>query len=182
MGWRSRVEISGDFCILWAFLIMVLPPRLLLASAVSAMLHEAFHAVAVWFTGGSVRGVRLEAGGIVMDVAEMDGVRELFCASAGPVGSLLLACAPYPLLSLCGLVQGLFNLIPVMPLDGGRMMGCILDLTVPHFRTQIERGVALMVWAALLVIACYLGGGAVLLWLVVVFRKFPCKPWGKRVQ
>ena len=182
MGLYSRIELSGGFCILWAFLILTLPPKLLLASAAAAMIHEACHAGAVWLTGGGIQRIRMEAGGIVMDVTQMDAPRELICAVAGPAGSLLLACMPCPPLAFCALVQGLFNLIPIMPLDGGRMLGSILELTVPKFRARIEGGVECAIWSALLVGACFLGIGAVVLWLGFVFRKFPCKPWGKRVQ
>ena len=175
---RSRVEIQPGFGILWALLILTLPMKFLMAAMLAAFFHEACHALAVWCLGGRILNMTITAGGMVMEVSELDVKGECLCALAGPAGSLMLAVLPFPTLALCGLVQGLFNLIPIMPLDGGRVLGCILELVCPQHREKIEICMELF----LLVGAIYLGTWAVLLWLCLVFRKFPCKPWGKRVQ
>ena len=173
------MEVTPGFCIFWAFLILTLPMKFLLAAVTAAAFHEICHAVAVKATGGSVLSMTMGAGGMVMEV-ESD--RELLCALAGPLGSLLLACLPVKNIALCGLVQGIFNLLPIMPLDGGRVLRILLDRTVPQFREKIEGIVEIFVGIFLLIAAFHLGTGAVLLWMAFVYRKFPCKPWGKRVQ
>ena len=179
---RSKLEVTPGFCIFWAFLILTLPIELLLASASAALFHELCHGLAVKLTGGNILAMTLGAGGMEMAVSEMSPGRELVCALAGPAGSLLLACLPLPKLALCGLIQGLFNLLPLMPMDGGRALGILLELTVPRYRGQIERIVEGLVCGLLLIGAWRLGTGALLLWMAFVYRKFPCKPWGKRVQ
>ena len=175
---RRRIEIEPGACILWAFLILTLPFRFLMTAMLAALIHEACHALAIRMMGGRILGLTIGAGGMVMEVTELDAKGELLCALAGPTGSLLLACLPFPMLALCGLCQGIFNLLPIMPLDGGRILGAILDMTLPRYREKIERCAEFL----LLLGAVYLGIWAVLLWLCLVFRKFPCKPWGKRVQ
>ena len=175
---RRSVEIEPGACILWAFLILTLPFRFLMTAMLAALIHEACHALVVRLLGGRILRLSIAAGGMVMEVTELDAKRELLCALAGPAGSLLLTCLPFPLLGLCGLCQGMFNLLPVMPLDGGRVLGCILEMIVPRYREKIEGCADIL----LLIGAAYLGFWAVLLWLCLVFRKFPCKPWGKRVQ
>ena len=175
---HRRVEIQPGFCILWAFLILTLPIEFLASALVAAIFHEICHALAAQLLGGRSLGMTRGGGGMVMEVAGLDTKGECLCALAGPVGSLLLAVLPFPTLALCGLCQGLFNLIPIMPLDGGRILGCILEMTIPQHREKIEIGVEVLLLAG----AIYLGTWAVLLWLCLVFRKFPCKPWGKRVQ
>ena len=150
-----------------------------LASAMAAaIIHEVCHALAVHLLGGQILHMSIAAGGMVMEAAGLDTKGECLCALAGPVGSLILAVLPFPMLGLCGLCQGLFNLLPLMPLDGGRVLGCFLELFCPQCREKIERVVKIL----LLIGAISIGTWAVILWLCLVFRKFPCKPWGKRVQ
>ena len=178
------IEATPGFCILWAFLILTLPLEFLLAAVTAALVHECFHATAIRLTGGRILGLTLGAGGMEMEVSPMGPGRELLCALAGPAGSLFLLCLPCSGLALCGLVQGLFNLLPIAPLDGGRILGCLLELTMPRHRRLIESTAVVLTGGALLAAAFWLGLGreAVMAASVVVFRKFPCKPWGKRVQ
>ena len=122
-----RIEVTAGFCILWAFLLLVLPLGMILASVGAALIHEGFHWLTIRLIGGRVLGLFIGAGGMVMETMPMTPGKELLCAIAGPVGSLLLGCLYHwmPLLALCGLVQGLFNLLPIYPLDGGRALRCI---------------------------------------------------------
>ena len=178
MAFHKRIEIQPGFCILWAFLILTLPMKFLVSALAAAIFHEACHVMAVRCLGGRILNMTIAAGGMVMEVSELDAKGEMLCALAGPLGSLILAVLPFPALALCGLVQGLFNLLPIMPLDGGRILGSFLEMTMPKHRGKIE----ICIEALLLMGASHLGSWAVLLWLCLVFRKFPCKPWGKRVQ
>lgn len=82
--------------------------------------------------GGWVRAVRISALGAEMQVAgRMSYGGELLAAAAGPAVNLLLAAAlglpgrwwePLYLLAGAQAVLGCFNLLPILPLDGGRML------------------------------------------------------------
>ena len=100
----------------------------------ACVLHELGHIAAVRLLGGRVERLSLTAAGAEL---ALDGERplsygrELAVSLAGPAASLLTAwlAASAGLFLLAGLSlgQGLFNLLPVLPLDGGRALGLLLS-------------------------------------------------------
>lgn len=176
MGWQNRVEVTPGFCILWAFLLLVLPLELLAAAAVAAVFHELCHGLMIWLTGEKILGITVGAGGMVMETTPMSPGKELLCALAGPMGSFLLG-ALVPGLLLFAWVQGGFNLLPLYPLDGGRALGCLLQMIFPNCWEQVLTGVEITTLALLLATALWLRVGfwPVAVWAVCAMRKIPCK-------
>lgn len=96
---------------------------------VACALHELGHVAAVSLLGGSVKELRLTAVGAELS---LDGARplsygrEALAVLAGPGTSLLTAvlaaAGKWFLLAGLSLGQGLFNLLPILPLDGGRAL------------------------------------------------------------
>jgi Zn-dependent protease len=64
----------------------------------------------------------------MMETTPLTPIQEAFCALAGPMGSflVLLMSEVLPEAALCGLFQGAYNLLPIYPLDGGRISLCVL--------------------------------------------------------
>lgn len=100
----------------------------------AVLAHEVGHLLALHGSGASVQCLRLEVSGLCMECTELFSPRsEALCAGAGPAAGLLWAL-------IMGFVPGrwaqmsmelsmglsIFNLLPVLPLDGGRI---ILALT-----------------------------------------------------
>jgi len=102
-----------------------------LSTIISAAVHELCHAGMLCVLGVGINEIRIGARGAVMETARMNHKQELLCTSSGPAGSFLLFLLfPYfPRIALCGLFQGLFNMLPVYPLDGGRILKCLISMT-----------------------------------------------------
>lgn len=127
------VQVSNIAFLGWALLFLLLPLKWMAAVIGAALVHELFHAAAIWALKGRIRSIRIGTFGAELETEGIEGLREAVCAFAGPVGSFLLAAMMrrFPALGLCGLIQGIFNLVPVYPLDGGRALLRFLERLWP---------------------------------------------------
>ena len=131
---RNLVCIDSGALFLAALLILVLPLPWLAAALTAAAVHELFHLGAVWLLGGRVGHVRIGVAAAVMDASNLGPGASLLAILAGPVGSLMLFALyrNFPKVAICAGVQGLFNLLPIFPLDGGRMLETGLQILCPE--------------------------------------------------
>lgn len=190
-----RPELDHSTCIFLALLFLTVPVPWIFSAGLAAMIHELAHIGAVYAVGGKIHRVRVWCLGTTIDASMMTPVRELLCVLAGPTASLILVCSAglVPRVALCGMVQGLFNLIPVLPLDGGRARDCLLELFFPPEIGRITAA-AIEILVFILIIAGSLwlffvkklGIGILFAMLFLLCRimagKIPCKERGFAVQ
>lgn len=179
-----KIDLDGNTCLWWAVLLLLLPLKWLLCAAFAALVHELCHYIVIRLLGGGVVSITLHPGGAVLATTPMEPWRELLCSLAGPAGSLLLVCFSQiaPLIALCALVQLLFNVLPVFPLDGGRVLRCAAMLIRPEkapepiLRMAKAGCLGLLLAAAIFVIGRYsLGPGAFLPFVILAIKVFPRK-------
>lgn len=172
--------------------LLVLPIWWVFAAMLAALWHEACHYFVLRLCDGQALSLKAGVTGAVMEVRFPGAAQEFFCALAGPVGSLLLLFFSrwLPRTAICAGFQGLYNLLPIYPLDGGRALRCLSDLYLPF-----EIGQKICVWLEKLCIiaivvlslfGCFmmhLGLMPILVGSVIICRvKIPCKPWRNSVQ
>lgn len=191
---RSLVQVEPSALIFAAALLLLVPLRWLLASVAAALLHEICHILALRLMGGQIYSIRVGITGASIEMTPLPAGAELFCSLAGPVGSLSLLAfrRVFPILAVCGFVQGLFNLLPVYPLDGGRALKCMISIFLPDRSDKVicvaERIAGCAAVALLCCVTVSFGRfrDALVFGLLVVpsvlLRKIPCKRRRIKVQ
>ncbi len=121
---RPRLSLSPAVMLLLALALFLLPLKYLLSWLVAVAVHELCHYLALKLCGCHILQIKIGLAGAQIQTEPLSAGQELLCAAAGPLGSLLLMLLirMFPLVALCGLVQGLYNLLPIYPMDGGRML------------------------------------------------------------
>lgn len=123
----------------------------------ACVLHELGHYLAIYLVGARSNGLRLSAVGAEISIqGRLSYGKEWVVAVAGPVVNFICAlatCQLHPMFAGIHLSLGLFNLIPILPLDGGRCLGAALCMVLPPHQTEQIQAVAGVVVAMVLVCA-----------------------------
>jgi Zn-dependent protease len=153
----------------------------------SVLVHELGHSVVARLYGVRVRSITLWLLGGVAAFDEMPRQRgaEAVVAIAGPVVSVVVGLAFWMVLrslppdavpawfviaylARMNIWLALFNMLPALPLDGGRVLRSLLALRTSHLRaTQVAGGVSRFLAILLGIYGLFFGGG--LMALAVAF-------------
>ena len=183
-----KISVEPWCYYIWALLVVLLPLPWLLSAAAAAAIHELCHWAAVRALGGQVYGLHLGPFGASMDAALFGAGKQALAILAGPAGSLALLSVGtlWPRLAVCGLIQGLFNLLPLPSLDGGRALQLGLERWCPSWAPAIVGTGAWGVCLAVGILCLRLWGKAGLLVIPVLLwqigRNTSCKRGCFRVQ
>ena len=184
---QTELSVSAGYCCIGAVTVMILPLPLLGTAFLAAAIHECCHMLVLRICVARISQIHIGIGGAVIQTDPLPPLQELLCAAAGPVGSLLclLAVRHFPLLALCGLFQGLYNLLPIHPLDGGRILHCLGLLWFPTHAERVCEAtkwcISFFLMAAGMMAAIRTQDILILLFVAYFFfntllrRKIPCK-------
>ena len=119
-----NIYVTNGMYIYIALLLLLIPIRLLLSIVISAALHELFHIAAIRLVGKKVYSVSIAPRGTIIQTESLCDREEVICAIAGPISGLLLLLLFrwIPVIALVGAMQSLYNLLPLYPTDGGRVL------------------------------------------------------------
>lgn len=177
--WRGKLRIRPAAWVLLAAFVVLAPLPMVAAIFLSAACHEAAHIVVLRAVKGTVKEITFTAFGAEIRMSGPMGYgAELLVTLAGPVANLVLAVlfaavgrvweTGY-LFAGAQAVLGLFNLLPVRPLDGERVLWIVSAWFLgPYTADKLcaWTGLAVSVSAVVLALTafCRLGGTPFFLW------------------
>lgn len=175
-----RLQVSPLLAPLLGVFILLSSPVLLAALLLAALFHELGHYLLLRSVGGTVARIRLSLFGAEMQIASPERLsyrQEVWVAAAGPLVNLLLAlllaglgriAEPCYLFAGAQLVLGCFNMLPIRPLDGGRILWLLLAWWTDPFladRVSVYTGLtaALLLTAGCALLCIWTGSAPFLL-------------------
>ena len=164
-----RVTISLALTLAAAFVYYVVSIETALAIALPVAVHELAHIIALRLSGLKVKSIRAELTGLCIDYCGFaEPLAHIAAAFAGPASGFIYAyaaslvaretgCAWLELSAGISLLLSVFNLLPVLPLDGGRILPGLLTMLL-----GAQAGERITLKISFAVTAVLLAAGAVL--------------------
>lgn len=152
---NAEIECSPLVLLPVLYALLASRPGALLLNLLALCLHELCHAFAARAMGYRIKRIELQPFGFVARIEKRIGSRwdELAIASAGPLFSLVTSAACGALCASEGLhlpghtliaqfgrinaLLGVINLLPALPLDGGRIAESLLRSLLPPRRASL---------------------------------------------
>ncbi len=145
---KTRIKVSFPFILMLALMYVLDCRNLFLPTLLAVALHELSHIAAIRICGGSIDEIDIRAFGIRARVPELNYMpyeKEIIIAAAGPIAGVITASSAYAAANLLhtaafdyfigvNIVITVINLIPVYPLDGGRI---ILSLALKFLPVRV---------------------------------------------
>ncbi|QXE00550.1 M50 family metallopeptidase [Terribacillus sp. DMT04] len=170
-NWLPPIHLHPIF---WAFLLAAILTGMLMEVMVLfgiVLLHEMAHFLAARHFRWRIRRVMLWVFGGVMETEEHGNRRireEVIVVLAGPAVHIVLYAVLFLLNETTAVPEGvletasmynttilLFNLLPIWPLDGGKLVGLILSMQLPYRKAHaVLIGFSCFVGAVILLYVC----------------------------
>lgn len=128
---KKKVKVEPGAVLLLGFLLYSFTFDELAALSIAVLTHEAGHLAALTIAGSLPCGIRFSFTGPVILCSNPDsGRKRMLAAFSGPAAGVLLWFLLRLLWPLCAdisLLLSMINLLPVLPLDGGRALAAFSE-------------------------------------------------------
>ena len=155
----NKIKLTPGFLWFLAFLCWVDPLGLFWWVLLAMTLHELGHLLSVFLLRGRVTTVHLRFADCLIVTEGLGYRQEAVTAFAGPAVNLLcfFLLRSSTRFAFVSLLLGLFNLLPILPLDGGRILHALLCCFLQPDRADLlSRSVSL--FTVMLILAFCLAG------------------------
>ena len=195
-----RVTISLALTLAAAFIYYIVDIETAIAIALPVAVHELSHIIALRLFGLKVKSVRAELTGLCIDYCGFaEPLAHAAAAFAGPAGGFIYAyaasliaretgCAWMELSAGISLLLSVFNLLPVLPLDGGRiLLGLMTMLFGAQAGERVTYRISFVITAVLLTAGALLAlnrgskaPAAAAIWLMLAQRNNGAEPFKEK--
>ena len=183
---HMKITVNSSIYLYLAILILILPIKWLFAWLIALCFHEFSHYLAVKLCDGKSYHLRVSFGGAVISCSELTDIKKLIALLSGPLGGLLLVFVGpwFPRLALCSWLLSLYNLLPLLPLDGGQALRLMMKNSKIFY--TVERTILIILTVCCIYASVILRFGVLpiviigMLWLKN--RNIPCKELTCKVQ
>lgn len=132
---------------------------LCLSFLLSALIHELGHLAAMKLWRVPIEAMSIGAAGAKIRTGAMNHKQEIRCALAGPLTGIVFALCILRILPQTAVVSfllSLINLLPLYPLDGGRVLRACLSLYFEEAKVRkITHIVTVVICSTLMIVACW---------------------------
>ncbi len=124
---KLPIAIQPECFFIFAIMLMILPMRWLFGWFLAIIVHEFCHYLVISMFRIPITRIAVCGNGVIMETGFMTNQQELFSVLAGPLGglSLIILARWLPYTAICGFIQAIYNLLPIYPMDGGRVLRCL---------------------------------------------------------
>ena len=137
---KVKIKFKPSFFVLAAFSVLCGVEEYFVTLLILVVLHELCHIFTAGIWGLETRSVTLCAIGAAADINGLESLhitKRIAVALAGPLFNLLLCpLSPSPIRQM-NLALALFNLLPLYPLDGGKILHYIVSCCMGVLRGNI---------------------------------------------